>query len=296
MNLHSLFLLFTLACFTTQAQNIDYRSIQSPVKNQGNRGTCTAFAVAASLEILPNAIPDISEQYLYAATKAHNYTKTDVYTGEWLKFYKETLPVYGILAEEEMPYNLDLSPWDKDDHKLRQVIMEANIGPVTLMTQYTPKATKNIYATAITVHALDSLKKPEYVRNLLLKGYKAIPVGYQLYGPQWQKLQDNDTLAIDIFRCGYAVEINSSLYSLSKAKEMLGLDFYSAVSTRNIVKAGRSSYDYSGHAVTIVGATDDHFIIKNSWGTDWGNNGYALVSFDFHRLFANEMITIGTLP
>lgn len=46
-----------------------------------------------------------------------------------------------------------------------------------------------------------------------------------------------------------------------------------------------------GHAVPIVGYTTDSLVIKNSWGTSWGNNGYAeLSNEDFH--IANEIWTI----
>jgi len=30
-----------------------------------------------------------------------------------------------------------------------------------------------------------------------------------------------------------------------------------------------------GHAVAIVGYTPDHFIVRNSWGTKWGDKGFA---------------------
>jgi Papain family cysteine protease len=30
-----------------------------------------------------------------------------------------------------------------------------------------------------------------------------------------------------------------------------------------------------GHAVSIVGYTPAHFIIRNSWGTGWGHKGFA---------------------
>lgn len=33
-----------------------------------------------------------------------------------------------------------------------------------------------------------------------------------------------------------------------------------------------------GHAVALVGYTEDYFIVRNSWGTDWGDGGYAYAS------------------
>lgn len=33
-----------------------------------------------------------------------------------------------------------------------------------------------------------------------------------------------------------------------------------------------------GHAVALVGYTEEGFIVRNSWGKDWGENGYAIAS------------------
>ncbi len=40
---------------------------------------------------------------------------------------------------------------------------------------------------------------------------------------------------------------------------------------------GKASPD-SGHAISIVGYAKDHFIFRNSWGTGWGNKGFALAT------------------
>ena len=40
----------------------------------------------------------------------------------------------------------------------------------------------------------------------------------------------------------------------------------------------RGSY-CGGHCVMIVGYTPTGFIIRNSWGKKWGNNGYAEISY-----------------
>lgn len=36
-----------------------------------------------------------------------------------------------------------------------------------------------------------------------------------------------------------------------------------------------------GHAVALVGYTSDRFIVRNSWGTDWGDAGFGYASTDY---------------
>ena len=40
----------------------------------------------------------------------------------------------------------------------------------------------------------------------------------------------------------------------------------------------RCSIGTVDRAVLVVGYTPDYYIVKNSWGTLWGMNGYAYVS------------------
>ncbi|HVG15279.1 MAG TPA: C1 family peptidase [Chitinophagaceae bacterium] len=43
-----------------------------------------------------------------------------------------------------------------------------------------------------------------------------------------------------------------------------------------------------GHAVAIVGYTRDGFIIQNSWGSEWGNDGFALLPYEDWMLHASD--------
>lgn len=56
--------------------------------------------------------------------------------------------------------------------------------------------------------------------------------------------------------------------------------FHKATKTKGHLERYKS-YRYGGHAVAIVGYTPDHFIIRNSWGTDWGDNGFAYATYDY---------------
>ena len=64
-------------------------------------------------------------------------------------------------------------------------------------------------------------------------------------------------------------------------------------SWNNIGKDGQlRKYDKArangGHAVSIVGYTPKHFIIRNSWGTGWGHKGFAYASYEYATDAFNE--------
>lgn len=49
---------------------------------------------------------------------------------------------------------------------------------------------------------------------------------------------------------------------------------------------------HGGHAVAIVGYTPDRFIVRNSWGSAWGDKGFAYASLDYARsAFTDELRT-----
>ncbi|HEV2704569.1 MAG TPA: C1 family peptidase [Pyrinomonadaceae bacterium] len=52
-----------------------------------------------------------------------------------------------------------------------------------------------------------------------------------------------------------------------------------------IVREGRAD---SGHAVAIVGYTDEGFIVQNSWGPEWGAGGFALLPYEDYMLHATD--------
>jgi C1A family cysteine protease len=53
----------------------------------------------------------------------------------------------------------------------------------------------------------------------------------------------------------------------------------------------------AGHAMLIVGYNRDsqYFIVKNSWNSTWGHNGYAYLSYNFIRACAKYGFTVDTV-
>jgi C1A family cysteine protease len=42
-----------------------------------------------------------------------------------------------------------------------------------------------------------------------------------------------------------------------------------------------SEQNLGGHAICVVGYDGSHFIVRNSWGTDWAQAGYCLIPYDY---------------
>jgi C1A family cysteine protease len=51
-----------------------------------------------------------------------------------------------------------------------------------------------------------------------------------------------------------------------------------ATDTKGKLTTYKPSTAQGGHAVALVGYTATNFIVRNSWGTDWGDGGYAYAS------------------
>lgn len=54
-----------------------------------------------------------------------------------------------------------------------------------------------------------------------------------------------------------------------------------ATSTRGKLDSFDPNSVRGGHAVCIVGYTSDRFIIRNSWGTTWGDKGFGYASLAY---------------
>lgn len=54
-----------------------------------------------------------------------------------------------------------------------------------------------------------------------------------------------------------------------------------AADTKGLLDAYKPKTQRGGHAVAIVGYTRDRFIVRNSWGTGWGDRGFGYASLAY---------------
>lgn len=281
-----------LIVITASAQDvIDYRYLQSGVRNQKWRGTCTAFSICAALETFPGVPSDLSEQYLFAKAKFGRLIDKDssgMGDNEMLEYYLDILEKDGVITESKMPYDTNAVTFTNDRDVFTQftdVTKGSRIYDMLTFYNVTYRITKDAYKF---YHGEDA-KDIDLIKYWLQNGVKAIPVSYNINSAVWSSLtKQNPVIVPDSIT---AIELYGDTLSYTAAKNAAP-DIIDKIKNKevNLISLWSNGIFDGGHAVTIVGYNKDGFIIKNSWGKAWGDKGYGIVSYDYHKLWCKKAL------
>lgn len=257
---------FRSALENTAPRKFDLLKYQTPVKNQGERGSCVAFASTALVEsmykVKTGQTVDLSEQYSYWASKAIDGIVPNSDGSYPLPFLK-SIEKNGMPAEQAWPYE-KIGWFDSPAHPDCMKANQAN--PDNLPT---PCVT-NGSAPAAAV-AAPKLKVMEPHR---------VPSSAEAIMGFLQK--------------GMVVEIGADVY-----QKAWGFDNKAGMQylTGTVTMPPQGDKLIGGHAVLIVGYDMDKsvFIFKNSWGTErWASKspvpGFGTIPFDYVRKFAEAVV------
>jgi|GEM_PF-2411470 len=283
---------FSLLLVVSHAQiKVDYRPYQSSVKNQKNRGTCTAFSICAALETFPGFPSDLSEQYIYALAKTEFHEQMPKYMeGGDLKYYIDILQKRGTLSEEKDPYNPNAPVWSEDESSFDKMKKDisGSLMAILKIHDFYYKLQGNMYIYRSGEQAQDV----EWIKDCLDRGVKAIPVGYWLRDSYWfahDGSREHKIAAEDF------IYFRENGVKISYAEALKKYPDVVARERKGLIKAYYTDTSYSmnaGHAVAIVGYDESGFLIKNSWGTERWDKGYGWVSFEYHKMFADEVLSL----
>lgn len=289
-------LTFIPVLFTLQlSAQVNYINYQSPVKSQYNRGTCSAFSLLSAMEVLPGFPTDLSEQHAYALAKAMLYTKDSTRAfkeGATFPDYLDLLDKNGVVREDQMPYNPYIGFWE--NAKSSFSAYNADISGATVEEVLSDKTFSYTLEKDYCVYKTDTEARDlDYIKKQLDSGIKNIPVGYFIDPGYWYAHKGNLLFKMDPDEL-MTFKINGESLTYSSAKK-INNNLEEDVLNDKVefeMKNGYSNPYKNGHAVSIIGYDKNGFIIKNSWGREWGKNGYGWVSFNYHKLFVRRILVL----
>lgn len=214
---------------------VDLRYNFPEVRDQGIRGTCTAFAVNSCHEHHRNLNESLSEEFLFSCAKTLQGAYDD--DGVSIPLALEAIRQWGNTTNTLLPYR------GKSTLPLKISDIPACIFSEALNRKIISYNSLNI-----------ATKKVDEIENILSKE-KSIVSGIIVQPTFWIS---NDNAFIDV-------------PTIEKVEGY--------------------------HAVVIVGfgMRDDGkkcFIIRNSWGTGWGDKGYAYISYEYFNKYCLEVWSI----
>lgn len=255
---------------------VDHRARFQPPRDQNPTNTCQTFAVAGAIEAaiagqIGGAGEPISEMFLVT----------------------NLLNRYPQPAPKDPMGNDKYTPWDHFN------VLDALMGkkgdgtmaaPVNAVTKSVADANNLAWDTSAVLKFYDGSNPTVDASKLSDKGTVSVvgttgvkvvsflPKGAcQFSGSDWG-CPDNDTFMAKV------QEMVGAGLDLILGVNLTGGDWNKAVKADGIIPDYATDSAWSGHSVMLVGykqiANKNYYIVRNSWGTVWGDGGYGYISFD----------------
>ncbi len=276
----------------TLARGKDLLEFSTPVKDQGHRGTCVAFASVALVEVMArkatSAVMDLSEQYVYWSSKAILEKNPNADGAEPIDMLMAMDPATQVAHNEylglpsEAAWTYQKNPWFAD---------------------------KMVHPDCVAAYKADPEQVPtECVTNG--NPPREALIAKQIHIAQERRIETSPEAIVAMLNLGIPVELGVDVY-----QSAWGFDNPDSPNFKagKVVMPKEGDEVIGGHAVLIVGYDMDSqvYLFKNSWGMDdWGSRstwvkkasadlaigsavrtaGYGTIPMDYVRQFGEAAV------
>ncbi|GEM_PF-1697174 len=243
----------------------------TPVKDQGTRGLCWSFAACANLETAAkyefNKEFDFSENF-------YNYLfASDALGPDTVNPYMPTgrkLEDEGVTRYVQTQYSGIIG---------RGPILE-NQFPYSI-TGYLPDLTLLEQEPAYYIYNYDSKKGYDYRLDISEAQGRIAEIKNMVY-------QDHSATIDIIYNSKYCNHSTGALYYPKQAGETLG-------DHRVCIVGWDDNYSRENFLESCRPDSNGAFIVKNSWGTKYGDRGYYYLSYQDDRVFQSDIFSVSDI-
>ena len=295
------------------AKSTELIALQSPVKNQDQRGVCTIFTTTGLMEHLYIKAgmkdPSFSEQYLQWAVKVQLGEGADA-EGSDIGSNIRAINHYGIVNEMTYPYNPN--PWTgADDPDCGPPVVDAGTdggadggvdgGPAAPIAYPTKCWTQGTPSDAVQTATKYTLPAGRYLNTSDIKmeindHQLAVAVSIPIYYQAWNYPHNLPTNWDDYFK-GIVRYPNDADKVQSEADPdghgILIVGWDDDLEFQQVDKDDKPAVDTDGKPLMVKG----YYIFKNSWGTDnlgrtnTPQPGYGYISQQYISEYASAFVS-----
>lgn len=278
---------------------LDLMDIQTPVRNQGHRGTCTIFATTALMESLYRAegsipSPDFSEQFLQWSVKNEVHAFTDG-AGSNPQRNLEAISQYGIVEESLWPY--ETSQWGATQDPMCNADAEEGLPTRCYTNGDPPAAARSAPRFRLPAGRYFSPRRRSIMSYLAQNHLPVVASGTFFY-QAWNHGGSMLPVSSDYMRRGIVLYPNDADQRDSRMRPaghgILIVGFDQEMRVQRIDEHGQLMVDASGQPVYETG----FFLFKNSWGTSRfgvansiGQPGFGWISMRYVEEFFSAYVS-----
>lgn len=268
--------------------------VMTPAANQGPLGTCASFTVKSCGEYYyPGHLFSAAEFTILAETQLTWKESGDCTPGLFLGNALRIGKTYGLVDEAKLPYGDYLQYAALKSGRLVKDLAKKPLPTICIKDPRGGRASYNrtMEEMGTGLRLNGNMDDIGYTFSQL---YPLHHVSHTALSLALQGIPSDEKFAIGLpGRANLILPVHALALGMPVA---VGLPIFEGCWNSHVVKNPTQQHKFQGwHAVTLTGYDFDQqmFRLKNSWGVEWGHEGFGDIPFEYVQRYSSELVAVG---